>query len=82
MFCRNNVDEENLSRQNFEMVKSITFHLVNSAYGKISKDTFDWKNINALKSLGAICVMRYDISESIYCYETKLTSSFVSLWTQ
>ena len=44
-------------------------------YVEAAKAAFDWKNVEALTSLEAMCVGRDDILKSIHGYKTKLLSS-------
>ena len=49
-------------------------------YVEAAKAAFDWKNVDALTSLEAMCVGRDDILKSIHSYKTKLISSTASSW--
>ena len=49
-------------------------------YVEAAKAAFDWKNLDALTSLEAMCVGRDDILKSIQGYKTKLIGSSSSSW--
>ena len=49
-------------------------------YVEAAKAAFDWKNLDALTSLEAMCVGGDDILKSIQGYKTKLIGSSSSSW--